>query len=157
MITELRSMYDLKVITTLHSSLFTLNFLRFTFPLYIFVQEHVFTVVHGVGELRYPVAEDDHAGFFRQLQVKFNVAVTVDEEIDVGVILDIFLCKQYEMLASFAHIWRFLVVLTLQPTVLCPLHSKPHAPSRVNGREHHLAKAIVEQPPQQFKFLVGIA
>ena len=47
----------------------------------------MFAVVDDVGELGNPVAEDNHAGLAGKLQVYLDVAMTVDEVVDVGVIL----------------------------------------------------------------------
>ena len=53
--------------------------------------EEVLAVPDDVGEVRDPVAEDDDAGLARQLQVDLDVAVAIDEAVDVGVILDVLL------------------------------------------------------------------
>ena len=122
----------------LHSSLFTsqgvslfLPFYPFTFlplkkplklalPLHIFFYEEVFAIEHGVGKLRDPVAEDEHAALARELKVQLDVTVTIDEEVDVLMRLHIIFREEYQMLAVLAHVRRLCAILTLQTAVLCP-------------------------------------
>ena len=122
----------------LHSSLFVyygvslfLPFYPFTFlplkkplklalPLHIFFYEEVFAIEHGVGKLRDPVAEDEHAALARELKVQLDVTVTIDEEVDVLMRLHIIFREEYQMLAVLAHVRRLCAILTLQTAVLCP-------------------------------------
>ena len=124
----------------LNSSLFTLRLLRrqpflpfypFTFlplkkplklalPLHIFFYKEVFAIEHGVGKLRDPVAEDEHAALARELKVQLDVTVTIDEEVDVLMRLHIIFREEYQMLAVLAHVRRLCAILTLQTAVLCP-------------------------------------
>lgn len=64
--------------------------LKLAFTLDILRQEEVFTVVDHVGEVANPVAENNHAGLLRQLQINLNMPVTIDEIVNVGVILYVF-------------------------------------------------------------------
>ena len=57
------------------------------------------------------------------------MAVTVDEIVYIGVILDIFLCEEHEVFAVLAHICRLFVVGALQAAVLSPVEPEPHSPA----------------------------
>ena len=76
-----------------------------------------------------PIAKNNHTGFFCQLKVDLNVAMAVDEVVDIGVVLYIFLGEEYEVFAVLTHIGRFLAVRSLHATVFGPVKSEPHAPT----------------------------
>lgn len=75
--------------------------LHLAFSLDVLLHEEVLTVVDHIGELADPVAQDDDAGFLGELQVDFDMPVTVDEIVYVGMILDVLLRVEYEGLAVF--------------------------------------------------------
>ena len=106
-------------------------FLWAAFAFDVLREEQVLAVEDYIGEVGDPVAQDNHTGFLGELQIDFNMAMTVDEVIHVGVILDIFLGEQYQMFAVLAHIGRLFAVRTLHAAVLGPVQSKPHAPTGV--------------------------
>ena len=125
----------LKGYRILHSSLFTLHLkeaiefftlrsslfpLKLALPLHIFFYEEVFAIEHGVGKLRDPIAEDEHAALARELKVQLDVTVTIDEEVDVLMRLHIIFREEHQMLAVLAHVRRLCAILTLQTAVLCP-------------------------------------
>ena len=94
-------------------------------------EEQVLAVEDYIGEVGDPVAQDNHTGFLGELQIDFNMAMTVDEVIHVGVILDIFLGEQHQMFAVLTHIGWLFAVRTLHATVLGPVQTEPHAPTGV--------------------------
>ena len=103
--------------------------LRATLAFDVLREEQVLAVEDYIGEVGDPVAEDDHAGFLGELQIYFDVTMTVDEVIYVRVVLDVLFGKQYQMLAVLTHIGRLFAVRTLHAAVLGPVQSKPHAPT----------------------------
>ena len=77
--------------------------LRLTLAFYVFLEEHVFTIVNSIGELADPVAKNHHAGLMAgafdrtgQLDVKLYMAMTKDEIVDIGMLSDIFLGEEYQ-------------------------------------------------------------
>ena len=125
--------------------------------LHIFLKEHVFTVEHGIGELRYPVAENHHACLLREEEVELDVAVAEHEVIDVGVGLHVAFGVLNEMLLVLTHVWRLLAVGTLQARAFRPAESEPHRPARMERAEEHLAGAAVEDAAYEFEVAVGVA
>ena len=137
----------------------------------------MFAIVDGIGELPNPVAEDEHASaaFLTRLfvgsvfvdfgrsdglakhQVEFDMAVAIDEEVDVGMRLKVLLRVEYQMFAVLTHVGWFLAVGTLQARMFCPALSELHAPPRVYEVEQSLTGAVVEHPPQELELPVGIA
>ena len=71
-------------------------------------------VENDVAEVADPVAEDDDTGLVRQLQVDVDMAMSVDEIVDVGMILDVLLGIEDEVLAVFTHIGGFFSLRALQ-------------------------------------------
>ena len=49
------------------------------------------TVKHGIGTEVYPLTQDEQAGLTREHKIQFDVTVTIDEIVDVGVRLLVFL------------------------------------------------------------------
>ena len=89
--------------------------LRFTLALDVLRHQQVVSVVDDISEVADPVAEDNHPCLFRQLEVEFDMAMAIDEVVDIGMILDIFLRIEHEMLTVFSHVGRLLAVRPLQP------------------------------------------
>ena len=77
--------------------------------------QQMLAVPDHVAELGDPVAQDDHAGLLGELQVHLDVAMAVDEIINVGVILYVTLREEYQMLAALTHVGRLLAAWALQP------------------------------------------
>ena len=69
---------------------------RLAFALDVLFEEHVFAIEYGVGELPYPVAENHHACLLAQHQVQFDVPVSVDEVVDVLMVLHVLLGETHE-------------------------------------------------------------
>ena len=84
--------------------------LRFTLALDVLRHQQVVSVVDDISEVADPVAEDNHPCLFRQLEVEFDMAMAIDEVVDVGVILDVSLGIEHQMFAVLSHIGLFLVV-----------------------------------------------
>ena len=131
--------------------------LQLAFALDVLRHEKMFAIPDDVGEMGDPVAKDNHAGFFRQLEVDLDMAVAIDEIVDVGVILDVLLGEEHEVFAVLTHVRRFLAIGTLQTAVLGPVEAKPHAPAGMEGRESPLTSAVVEDALDELKALIGIA
>ena len=102
----------------------TLNILR---------HQQMVAVVDDIGELANPVAKDNHPGLFRQLEVYLDMPMAIDKVVDIGVILDVLLCEKHQMFALVTHVGWLLAVGALQPRVLGPVQSEPHAPAGVQG------------------------
>ena len=85
------------------------------------------------------------------------MAVTVDEIVDVGMVFDVFLGEEHQVLTVLSHIVGFLAVGMLQTAVLRPGEAQPHAPAGVDGIEQFLAGAVVEHPLEELELLVGVA
>ena len=85
------------------------------------------------------------------------MAVTIDEEVDVWMRLQVFLRVEHQMLAVLTHVGWFLAVGTLQTRVFGPMSSELHAPPRVHEVEQALAGAVVEHPAQELELAVGVA
>lgn len=114
-------------------------------------------VPDDVGELCNPVTQDQHSRFFSKLEVDLNMAVAINEIVDVGVILDVFLREAHEMFAVLTHIGRLLVIVALQATVLGPVQTEPQAPTGMEGREGPLTGTVVEDALKELEAFVGIA
>lgn len=80
-------------------------------------------VEYGVREAVDPVAQDYDARCGVQHQIQFNVAVPVDEEIDIRVAFQIFFGVKHQRFLVFSHIVGFLPVYSFQATVLGPRQS----------------------------------
>lgn len=102
-------------------------------------------VEHGVGEELDPVAEQYDAGAAGEHEVVVEMAVPENEEVDVGVILEIGLGKEDEWFFVLALEGRFAAVFALETAVFGPLQAEAHAPARMEGGEETLCQAIVEE------------
>ena len=114
-------------------------------------------VIHGIGEVAYPVAEYHHSRLLRQLQVKLYVAVAEQEVVNVGVVLDVLAGEQHEVLPALSHIGRFLAAFALHAAVPGPLQAEPYAPTGVKGREKVLTQTAVEHGANHLELRVGVA
>ena len=83
--------------------------LRLTLAFYVFLEEHVFTIVNRIGKLTDPVAKNHHAGLMAgafdrtgQLDVELDMTMTKDEVVDIGMLCDILLGKEYQMFLILA-------------------------------------------------------
>ena len=131
--------------------------LGLAFAFHILLEEHVFAIENGVGELRNPVAQNHHARLFRKEKVELDVAMAIDEEVDVGVGFHVLLGVLHEILLVFAHIHRFASLSMLHAAMLGPRQSEPQRPTWVQRTEQHLARTTVENATQEFETRVGIA
>ena len=68
----------------------------------------MFAIVDHVGELTDPIAEDDDARLLGELLVDLDMAMAVDEVVHVGVILDVLLGIENQVLLVVAHIVRWV-------------------------------------------------
>lgn len=95
-------------------------YLWFAFAFDILLHEHVLAIKDGIGKLPYPVAQDQHAGLATQRQVEFNVSVSVDKIVYVGMRLHVFVGKLHQIFLVLPKIRRLFAIGSLQTTVLCP-------------------------------------
>ena len=131
-----------------------LFFSRLAFAFDKVFHEHMLPVEHGVGELRDPVAQDEQPGGVREHQVQLDVAVAEQEEVDVGMRLQVLLGKDNQLLLVLAHVWWFAAVFTLQPRAAGPLQAEGHAPAGMDGGKQLLAQGVVEKGAQELELLV---
>ena len=89
-------------------------FLWSALALNILRHEEMLAVVDHIAELADPVAKYDDTGFFGQLHIYLNMPMAVDEIVYVGMILNVALRVEDEMLAVFTHIGRLLAIGPLQ-------------------------------------------
>ena len=130
---------------------------RLAFALDVLRHEEVLAIPDNVGELADPVAKHEHTRLFRQLEVDLDMAVTIDEIVDVGVVLDILLGEEDEVFAALTHVGELFAIGTLQTTLLGPVQAEPHAPAGMEGREGPLTGAVVEDALDELEALGGIA
>ncbi len=114
--------------------------LRLALTFYIFLQEHVFTIIDSIGELIDPVAQNHHTGLMsfcfcrtRQLDVELNMTVSEDEIVDVGMLLNILFSIEHQVLFILAHIKRLITFLVLDIAMFGPCQSEAHAPTRMQA------------------------
>lgn len=77
------------------------------------------------------------------------MAVPENEEVDVGVILEIGLGKEDEGLFVFALEGRFAAVFALEAAVFGPLQAETYAPTWMEGGKEPLRHAIVEEGAEE--------
>ena len=85
------------------------------------------------------------------------MAVAIEKEVDVVMVLHISLSVQHKILFIFAHVRRFFALSTFHTAMFSPIKPQSHAPTGVQSVEKHLAKAVVKHLPQQLKRVVGVA
>ena len=85
------------------------------------------------------------------------MAVSVDEEVDIGMRFQILFRVQYQMLTVLTQINGLVSLLVRLITMPCPVESEPHSPTRMNGVEQFLAGWIMEHAAQQLELYVGVA
>ncbi len=129
---------------------------RTALALYIFLQEHVFTIVYRIGKLANPVAQNHQTGVSRQFDVQFDMAMAEDEVVDVGMVLYILLGIEHQMLLVLAKIEDILPLLMLDIAMLGPCQSKADAPTGMQRREEPLAYLVMEDGADELKRLVGV-
>lgn len=100
-----------------------------------------------VGELPNPVADNHHTAFAGEHQVEFDVTVSVDEIVDVGMLLHVFLGVEHQVFLVFSHIGRFFAVGPLQTGAPGPRQSELHGPALRNEMgEEPLAGLVAVKP-----------
>ena len=82
--------------------------------------------------------------------------MSVDEVVDVGMCLDIFLCVEHQELLVLPHIRRLLPIGTFHTGMFRPCLSEPHRPSGMEGREQMLTGTVMEHPANELELLVRI-
>ena len=113
-------------------------------------------VEDGIGELRDPIAENQHSCLAVERQLQFYMAMTIDKIVDVGMRLHILLCPQHQILFVLTHIGRLLSVGAFQTTVLSPVETQLHAPPGMEEVEQTLTTAVVEDLAQEFELVVRV-
>ena len=84
------------------------------------------------------------------------MAMSVDEVVDIGMCLDIFLRIEHQELLVLSHIRRFLPIGTLHAGMFCPSLSEPHRPARMEHGEQVLTGSVMEHTADELEFLVRI-
>ena len=131
--------------------------LRAALALDVLRHQQVLAIVDDVGEVGDPVAKDYHTGLLGELQVYLDMAMAVDEVVYVGVILDISLGVEHQMLAVFTHICRLLSARALETAVLRPVQSEPYTPAGMKCRECQLAELVMEDALDELEALAWVA
>ena len=67
-----------------------------------------------------PIAQDKNAGSTTQHQIEHDVTMPIDEEIDIGMRLQVILGIEHQWFFVLAHILRFTTILAFQTTMLRP-------------------------------------
>ena len=111
----------------------------------------MFTIEDSIGEEPDPIAEDEHPYFLTEIEIEFDMAMTIQKVIDIGVGAHILLCEAHQVLLILTHIGRFHAIDPLHPAVLRPSQAQLHAPPRMNKVEQTLAEAVVEDAPKQLE------
>lgn len=121
------------------------------------VEHEGIAIENGIGKLRNPVAQYRNARSGTEHQIEHDVAMAEDKIIDVRVYLQIVLGKKYERLLVFAHVVGFFSIDSLHATVLGPVQSESHAPSRMKTGEEAAQKAAVENGTEAGELPIAIA
>ena len=108
-------------------------------------------IEHGIGEERDPVAQDDDAGGAGEHEVIVDVAMAKEEEVDVGMVFEVFLGKDDERLFVLAFEGFFASVLSLEAAALGPLQPEVDGPAWVDGGKELLGKAVVEERAEELE------
>ena len=114
-------------------------------------------VEHGVGAEAGPLAQDEQACVAREHQVELYVAVAVDEEVDVGVLLQVLLGVGDEGLVLLAHVAGRSLALVLEAAMLGPFEAEVYTPAGVYAGKEPLQDGVVEHGPQGAELPVGVA
>ena len=109
--------------------------LGLTFALYVLFEEHVLAVIDRIGKLRNPVAEYHQPTVARQLDVQFNMAMTEDEIVDIGMLLDILLGEEHQVLLVLTQIHGIVLLLMFDIAVLGPQLAEADAPAGMQSGE----------------------
>ena len=141
-----------------------------TLALDIFLKEQMFAVVNGVGELRNPVAENQHpcttflAAFLdaclailAQHQVEFDVAMAIDEKVDIFMGFEVFFRIYNKVFAVFTVEWSRTARCLVRPiAIACPTEAETHSPPRMQEVQKPLAHAVVEQPTKELELAARV-
>ena len=110
-----------------------------------------------IRELGYPVAKDDDTCLLGELEVNFDMTMSIDKDIDIRVILDVFLGIENQVFTLLTHKGLNTIALVCQSRMLGPRQSEPHTPTGMEGREKVLADAIMEDGTDKLERLAGVA
>ena len=113
-----------------------LSKLAFTF--YVLFQEHILTIEDGIREFMNPIAYDEDAGGAAQHQVEHNVAMSINEEVDVGMRFQIILGVEHQRFLVLAHIFRLATILALHTAMLRPCQAEIDTPTGMKHRKEEL-------------------
>lgn len=113
-------------------------------------------VEHGVGAEVHPFAQNEQAGIARQHQVELDMAVAVEEIVDIGVLSQVLLGVEDERLVLFALVaWRTLA-LVLETAVLGPFEAEVDTPAGMDAGKHALQQGVVKHAAQEAELAVGV-
>ena len=88
--------------------------------LYVVVDAEGLAIEDGVGELTNPVAKDEHAALVAQHKVELDVAMAEEEVVDVGMLGQILLGKEYEVFFVLTQIRRITAIAVSHSTMTRP-------------------------------------
>jgi len=118
----------------------------------------VFAIEDGIGVRSDPVAQNEDAALTGEHEVEFDVAVPEDEEVDVGMILEILLGEGDKVLIVLTQIgWITAFEAVLHAAVLGPLQTEGYAPTGMEGGKHPLTQFVVKNTTQEAEGTAGIA
>ena len=117
----------------------------------------VAAVEHSISVLRNPIAQDEQARLMGKHEVEFNVAMTKEEEIDVGVGFQIFLGVEHQRFLIFPHVRRVATLSVRQAATLGPCKSETNPEVGMEPTEKLLAEAIVKNFANELELAVGVA
>ena len=135
---------------------FIFRILQLALPFDELLHEHVLAIEHGIREVMNPIAEDENARRPAQHQVEHDMTMPIDEEIDVGMRLQIILGVEHKRFFMLAHVLRLTTILALQAAMLGPFQTEIHAPTRMKHREEELQRLTTEHGTKHLELPVLI-
>lgn len=131
-----------------------LLWLRFAFDEVLHAQR--VAIKYSIGAELNPVAQNEQSGLARKHEVEFDMTMPIDEVIDVGVRLEIFLGVDDERLLVFTLISRCPLLLVFQPAMLGPFKAELQAPAGGYTGKQPLQHGIVKHAAQESELAVGV-
>ena len=80
-------------------------------------------VKHHISELPYPVAQNEKTCLARKRQIEFDMAMTLEIVINIGMGLHVILGEPHQILFLFTQIGHLFSIGSLQSAFLCPIES----------------------------------
>lgn len=102
------------------------------FPLDIMATLDDIPIEDHIGECANPVTKENAARGITKGNIFIDMAVSEYKAVDIGMLLQIFPCKQSAILLVYAHERRVAINLMLEHAMSCPAIPHPHTPPRMN-------------------------